>query len=194
MSQPTPVQFDSPSSKLSDWTCVGSGTYSLDDMYIGALHLSQPCNSKADVPRSWKVKFVAVACVAAGLCLLILVISEISRWQAFLSGLSAHGPCGNNTVAISKSPSSRWKAEIVEADCGATTDFSRSLVLTDLGRSDNVVGRLPVAIAEGRGLRRVEWKSDSTLVVYYDRSDAKFFKQESRHGDVTIHYIRNGTN
>jgi len=106
----------------------------------------------------------------------------------------------NNTVQIEiPSPGAKYKAAVFNRDAGATTDFSTQISV--LGVSDRLPagagnvficdsghGKVTDNYDQGGPRVAVHWESDTRLVVEVPNA-ARFFKKETKIGEVEIEYL-----
>ncbi len=95
--------------------------------------------------------------------------------------------CNDKVLASVKSPDGVLAAHVAERNCGATTDFSRVVVVQSSKESfaidDDVVmvvkGQLPI---------EVNWKSDRHLAISCSCSRANTYRRVVILGDVDVSY------
>jgi hypothetical protein len=95
--------------------------------------------------------------------------------------------CENEVSQNSVSPSGRQQAVVFQRECGATVGSNVQVSILANGQP------LPDAggntfIVEGSGPVRVEWSTDSMLLVS-NRSIGRVFKSEAAVADVQVKYV-----
>ena len=135
------------------------------------------------IPRIWAV----LAIVTIALFGAILMLGLYSAWT-FIRGFASN-PCEETVIGRCVSPDKHKEAMLLEVDCGATTDFARHVRI--LSARNTGTGHPPpnVAVAQGRGIRSVYWKSSSLLVIVFDSSDATFFERKREWNGTQVQYL-----
>jgi len=96
------------------------------------------------------------------------------------------GLCGNETDYEEVSPDGKLKAVVFERDCGATTRATTQIsVLRKSEPLPNEAGN--IFIAKGHSLIRMQWRSDTELLITYPPGTNVSLRQKQR-DRVSIHY------
>jgi hypothetical protein len=114
-----------------------------------------------------------------------------------IAGLAAcdDSLCGNTVLHTSRSPDQRHVATLFARDCGATTNESLQIMLSDAAErpsgSGNVfIAELPAQTdfqsESGQGIDII-WQDDRSLLIQFD-SQARAFKQESVVEGIKVRY------
>lgn len=96
--------------------------------------------------------------------------------------------CSDESIMRVENGSREYVASIIERDCGATTNFVRSIYIVYKKGGDPYSYEHPLAVANGQGISTIRWKDDRTLVVEYDPKGTPFFQQHIAMGDFTVVY------
>ena len=76
------------------------------------------------------------------------------------------GMCGNEAVKETLSPSGRWKVDIYERSCGATTPYVTNVRVL---KANEKLGDDAGNVAVPARAWSIEWTSDQEVVVWYSR-------------------------
>ncbi len=102
-----------------------------------------------------------------------------------LSACDLISPCGQENLKQSQSPDGRYVVEVVEVNCGATTDYTYWVTVKDnqalIGGDETVA-----TFEKGRNVD-VSWAGNNRLVVHrYD--GAEQFQKTENWRDLSIEY------
>ncbi|MFA9230271.1 MAG: hypothetical protein ACEQSU_05940 [Microgenomates group bacterium] len=115
-----------------------------------------------------------------------------------LSNVSAcKDECANSIIQSSPSPDGQHQAVLFERSCGATTGFSTQVSL--LSEGELLDGAESIFSADdnhgsartenwGGPWAKLEWKSNNTLIVFYD-TNARVFKTEESKIGITTQFV-----
>jgi hypothetical protein len=168
------------------------------DMGIHAFLAGGRRDSFSEGDLYLKSRYALLAVI--GIYAVVLLAMRLSAgWLSVLQkGPDLPFGCSDEVVARVKNGSHDHFASIIERDCGATTDFVRSVYIDSAsGKGPNAYEK-PVAVANGQGISAIQWKDDRTLIVQCDRT-TKFFHQQASIGEFKIVYsglqdsVRQGT-
>jgi len=130
------------------------------------------------------VRIVIFTAATAMTCVTILI--GLMAWMISSS-------CREDIVEQINSPSGSFCSVVVEKDCGATTSYSRNIMIEAKDKTNK-----PIQVAWADGLHgtkyyeglNVKWETDDTLVISYFKAK-NFFLQinELRFKDKTIKII-----
>lgn len=99
--------------------------------------------------------------------------------------------CGKTLLASAKSPDGLHVAQIFEVDCGATTDFSTVVIVSEVERNANPNDDKDVVFrADGSQNVTLRWKSSTQLSLQSSQLTANdIFRRETQHDDIKISYF-----
>lgn len=132
-----------------------------------------------------------------GCSILFIVFIIILAILGFLVNPFLKSECGNKKYLEIYSPNKKQKAVVFEYDCGATTDFATHISVLDgddiLEKTDS--GNLFIADSNYGEANmngeiidiKVNWKSNNTLIIDYDKR-ARIFKNKPSKSGVNIIY------
>ncbi len=127
----------------------------------------------------------------------LVVVGVLCLIVAFtLRSMVRHGtlgcwPCADTVLTNSVDPGKACNALLVERDCGATTDFVRSIYITEGLAEGSYKQDNPIIITEGQGINSISWRDSSTLEVNYSKAQTKFFLKPKAWQQISIVYISN---
>ena len=123
--------------------------------------------------------------IALGAAMLLVIASVYAAFE-FLSGL-----CTNDQLEEFQSPDGATKAVVYRRDCGATTDYSRQIVILPHGRP-LPKSPDPVFVSDGDMVVIPRWEDASHLSVAYAAMhpgyDARAVRLLGAAGSVKITY------
>lgn len=118
----------------------------------------------------------------------MISVSSLVLATSLSFGCVFDSPCDVTSLAAHPSPSGRYVAEVIERDCGATTDFSRTVQLKSSSsagfrESDSVF------VVSGRHPIDIRWEGDNKLQMICEgcKSD-DIFKRATSWEDVDLGY------
>lgn len=100
--------------------------------------------------------------------------------------------CSNEVLMSVRNEKGNYAASLIERDCGATTNFVRSIYIAPVSNVSDIDD--PVTVANGIGISSIHWKDDHTLEVIYDPHMTKFFLQKAAQGKFSILYSTTAPN
>jgi hypothetical protein len=112
-----------------------------------------------------------------GVCSVVLLL---------FSGCMIVGTCGERIILTAPSPNRQRTATVLERNCGATTDYSTLVFLTDSDQTSREDSSDMILSLSGVYPITLTWLSDTRLAVGFP--DVESFTQRETWQDVQIEY------
>jgi hypothetical protein len=130
--------------------------------------------------KGWLALFVSVVAVV---CLLVVLGTAAIFYMT-------SSDCANETGLELAQSNGRWKAVLVDRECGTNTEFRAvSIIPITKKLPDNASKVFVIDDNDGRSYMRVEleWIDNNTLQILYSEK-SRIFTQKQQFNDVTIQY------
>jgi hypothetical protein len=82
----------------------------------------------------------------------------------------------------------RFVAELVERDCGATTNYARHVILDKTGLAGLFTRKESVFVVDGQVPISISWDTNSHgIEISYD--GGRVFRRDQKWGDIVVRYV-----